>query len=296
MPGEECMSIIIDENTRVIVQGITGREGAFHTAQMLAYGTKIVAGVTPGKGGTLSEHGIPIFNTVKEAKQATDANASILFVPARFAPDAILEANDAGLSLIVAITEGIPTRDMIEVVRIVKLGHSRLIGPNCPGIISPGKCKMGIMPADTFAPGPVGLVSRSGTLTYEIVDELRRAGLGQSTCIGVGGDPILGTTFIDVLPLFEADPETKAIVLIGEIGGSDEEMAATFIPRMSKPVIGFIGGRTAPPGKRMGHAGAIISGRTGTPQAKVEALQAVGVPVADTPHEIPTLVEKALRG
>jgi succinyl-CoA synthetase alpha subunit len=290
------MSIIIDENTRVIVQGITGREGAFHTAQMLAYGTKIVAGVTPGKGGTLSEHGIPIFNTVKEAKQATDANASILFVPARFAPDAILEANDAGLSLIVAITEGIPTRDMIEVVRIVKLGHSRLIGPNCPGIISPGKCKMGIMPADTFAPGPVGLVSRSGTLTYEIVDELRRAGLGQSTCIGVGGDPILGTTFIDVLPLFEADPETKAIVLIGEIGGSDEEMAATFIPRMSKPVIGFIGGRTAPPGKRMGHAGAIISGRTGTPQAKVEALQAVGVPVADTPHEIPTLVEKALRG
>jgi succinyl-CoA synthetase alpha subunit len=288
------MSILIDERTRVIVQGITGREGAFHTAQMIAYGTQVVGGVTPGKGGARDENGIPIFNTVKEAAQTTSANASIIFVPARFAPDAILEANAAGLGVIVAITEGIPTRDMIETVRIVKMGSARLIGPNCPGVISPGKCKMGIMPADTFMPGPIGLVSRSGTLTYEIVDELTRAGLGQSTCVGIGGDPILGTTFIDVLPLFEADLETKAVVMVGEIGGSDEERAAEYIKTMKKPVVAFIGGRTAPPGKRMGHAGAIISGKTGTPQAKVEALQSAGVPVADTTHDIPALVKKAL--
>ncbi len=288
------MSIIIDENTRVLVQGITGREGSFHTAQMIAYGTKVVGGVVPGKGGTQTEHGVPVFNTAKEAVEATDANASIIFVPARFAPDAILEANAVGLQNIVAITDWIPMQDMIQVVRIVKLGKARLIGPNCPGLISPGKCKMGIMPGETFAPGPVGLISRSGTLTYEIVDELTRAGLGQSTCIGIGGDPIIGTTFLDVLPLFEADPDTKAVVLIGEIGGSDEEVAAEYIKTMTKPVVGFIGGRTAPPGKRMGHAGAIISGKSGTPQAKVEALQAAGVPVADTTHDIPGLVKQAL--
>ncbi len=289
------MSILIDENTRVVVQGITGREGSFHTAQMLAYGTKIVAGMTPGKGGAADPNGIPIFNTVREAVEATGANASIIFVPAKFnAADSILEANAAGLEVIVAITDGIPTRDMIEAVRIVKTGRARLIGPNCPGLISPGRCKLGIMPTDAFIPGPIGVVSRSGTLTYEIVAELTRAGLGQSTCVGIGGDPIIGTTFIDVLPLFEADPETKAVVMVGEIGGSDEEIAAEYIQKMAKPVIGFIGGRTAPPGKRMGHAGAIISGKTGTPQAKVEALQSAGVPVADTTHEIPDLVKKAL--
>jgi succinyl-CoA synthetase alpha subunit len=288
------MSIVIGGDTKVLVQGITGREGSFHTAQMIAYGTKVVGGVVPGKGGTQSEHGVPVFNTAREAVEATGADASIIFVPARFATDAILESSAAGLDVIVAITEGIPTRDMIEAVRVVKLGDARLIGPNCPGIISPGKCKMGIMPADIFSQGPVGMVSRSGTLTYEIVDELTRAGLGQSTCVGIGGDPIIGTTFIDVLPLFEADPETKAVVMVGEIGGSDEEVAAEYIKTMTKPVVGFIGGRTAPPGKRMGHAGAIISGKSGTPQAKVAALQAAGVPVADTTHDIPGLVKQAL--
>jgi len=289
------MSILIDGSTRVVVQGITGREGAFHTAQMIAYGARVVAGVTPGKGGTKDQNGVPVFDTVADAVRRTGADASVIFVPARFAPDAILEAKDAGLGLIVAITEGIPTRDMMEVVRHVKIAGSRLIGPNTAGVITPGQCKMGIMPADAFAPGHVGLISRSGTLTYEIVDELTRAGLGQSTCVGIGGDPIIGTTFADLLPLFEADPATKAVVIIGEIGGADEENAAEYIPRMTKPVIGFIGGRTAPPGKRMGHAGAIISGKTGTAQAKVEALQRVGVPIADTTHDIPALVERALR-
>jgi len=288
------MAILLDESTRVLVQGITGREGSFHTAQMLAYGTKVVGGVRAGKGGTKSEHGLPIYNTVKEAVRETGATASMVMVPAPAAADAILEANAAGLDLIVAITEGIPVRDMIEVCRMVKLGAARLIGPNCPGLISPGRCKIGILPGDIFARGPVGMVSRSGTLTYEIVDELTRAGLGQSTCVGIGGDPMLGTTFIDVLPLFEADPETRVVVMVGEIGGSDEEIAAEYIKTMTKPVVGFIGGRTAPPGKRMGHAGAIISGKTGTPRAKVEALQAAGVPVADTTHEIPGLVRKAL--
>jgi succinyl-CoA synthetase alpha subunit len=288
------MSIIIDENTRVIVQGITGREGSFHTGQMIEYGTKVVGGVVPGKGGTQSEHGVPIFNTMAEAVEATSANASIIFVPAKFATDALLEANDAGLEVIVTLTEWIPIRDMIEAMRIVKLGKGRVIGPNCAGIISPGKCKMGIMPSNIFSQGSVGLISRSGTLTYEIVDGLTRAGLGQSTCVGIGGDPIIGTTFVDVLPLFEADPDTKAIVMVGEIGGSDEEDAAEYIKTMTKPVIGFIGGRTAPAGKRMGHAGAIISGKSGTAQAKVDALEAAGVPVADTMHEIPALVAKAL--
>jgi succinyl-CoA synthetase alpha subunit len=290
------MSILIDRNTKVVVQGITGREGSFHTGQMLEYGTQIVAGVTPGKGGAKDAHGIPIFNSVKEAVAATGANASIIFVPAKFnTADSILEASEAGLDVIVAITEGVPTRDMIEAVRIVKMGKARLIGPNCPGLISPGRCKIGIMPGDIFTPGPVGMVSRSGTLTYEIVDELTRAGLGQTTCVGIGGDPIIGTTFIDVLPLFEADPETKAVVFVGEIGGSDEEIAAEYIKTsMTKPVVGFISGRTAPPGKRMGHAGAIISGKTGTPQAKVDALLAAGVAVAETTHDIPGLVKRAL--
>ncbi len=292
------MSIIIDQNTKIVVQGITGREGAFHTSQMIAYGAQVVGGVTPGKGGTTSEQGVPIFNTVRDAVDATGANASIIFVPAKFAPDAILEANAAGIDVIVAITEWIPIKDTIEAIRIVELGRdrgtARLIGPNCPGLISPGKCKMGIMPTDTFTPGPVGMVSRSGTLTYEIVDELTRAGLGQSTCIGIGGDPMIGTTFIDVLPLFETDPETRVVVMVGEIGGSDEEIAAEYIKTMTKPVVGFIGGRTAPVGKRMGHAGAIISGKTGTPQAKVDALLAASVPVADTTHDIPMLVKSKL--
>ncbi len=288
------MSILIDESTRVIVQGITGREGSFHTGQMLEYGTRVVGGVRAGKGGTRSEHGLPIFNTVKEAVEETGANASMVIVPAPSAADAILEANAAGLEVIVAITELVPVADMISALRIIKMGGARLIGPNCPGLISPGKCKIGILPGDVFTRGSVGLVSRSGTLTYEIVDELTRAGLGQSTCVGIGGDPMLGTTFIDVLPLFERDPETEVVVMVGEIGGSDEEVAAEYIKTMTKPVVGFIGGRTAPPGKRMGHAGAIISGKTGTPQAKVEALQAAGVPVADTTHQIPELVRQAL--
>lgn len=288
------MSIIVDRQTRVLVQGITGREGAFHTGQMVAYGTQVVGGVTPGKGGTRSEHDLPVFNTVADAVKATGANASAVFVPAPFAADAILEAAAAGVELVVAITDGIPTRDMIEVVRVLSGKGVRLIGPNCPGIITPGGCKIGIMPGETFTPGPIGMISRSGTLTYEIVDALTRSGLGQSTCVGIGGDPVIGTTFADVLPMFEADPQTEAVVLVGEIGGSDEERAAEYIHRMTKPVVGFIGGRTAPPGKRMGHAGAIISGRTGTPQAKVEALLAAGAPVADSPHEIPGLVKQVL--
>ena len=289
------MSILIDQSTRVIVQGITGREGSFHTAQMLAYGTKVVGGVRAGKGGTRSEHGLPIFDTVREAVRETGAGATMAMVPAPGAPDAILEAADAGIPLIVAITEGIPIQDMIEVVRIVKMSGSRLIGPNCPGLITPGRCKIGILPGDIFAEGSVGLVSRSGTLTYEIVDELTNAGLGQSTCVGIGGDPMIGTTFIDVMPLFEADSETTAVVIVGEIGGSDEEIAAEYIKTMTKPVVGFIGGRTAPAGKRMGHAGAIISGKTGTAQAKVDALQAAGVPVADTTHDIVGLIQDALK-
>jgi succinyl-CoA synthetase alpha subunit len=289
------MSILLDRSTRVIVQGITGREGSFHTAQMLEYGTQVVGGVRAGKGGTTSEHGLPIFNTVREAAKETGAAATMVMVPAPGAPDAILEAADAGIPLIVAITEGIPIQDMVEVVRIVKLSGSRLIGPNCPGLISPGKCKIGILPGDIFAEGHIGLVSRSGTLTYEIVDELTNAGLGQSACVGIGGDPMIGSTFIDVLPLFEADSETWAVVMVGEIGGSDEEIAAEYIKTMTKPVVGFIGGRTAPPGKRMGHAGAIISGKTGTPQAKVDALQAAGVPVADTTHDIVGLLQKVLK-
>lgn len=289
------MSILIDQNTRVLIQGLTGREGQFHAKQMIEYGTKVVAGVTPGKGGTESL-GVPVYDTVKDAVSATGANAACIFVPARFAMDAILEDVDAGLDVIVAITDGLPTQDMIHVVDAVKESRrTRLIGPNCPGLTSAGKCKIGIMPGNIFMPGNVGVISRSGTLTYEIVDELTRAGLGQTTCIGIGGDPILGMRFVDALPLFEADPETKVVVLVGEIGGSDEEIAADYIKRMKKPVIGFISGRSAPPGKRMGHAGAIISGRSGTPEAKIESLTAAKVAIADTTQEIPALVKKALK-
>ena len=291
------MSILIDENTRVVVQGITGRDGGFHAQQMIEYGTKVVAGTTPGKGGQTAQ-GVPVFNTVREAVKETGANASVIFVPAKLnAADAVLEAADAGVSLVVCITEGVPTEDMIKVNAILKRSYpnTRLIGPNCPGLISPGKCKIGIIPGMIFTPGPVGLVSRSGTLTYEIADELTRAGMGQSSGVGIGGDPMIGTTFIDVLPLFEADPDTKVVVMVGEIGGSDEEQGAAYIKNhMTKPVVGFIGGRTAPPGKRMGHAGAIISGTSGTPQAKVQAFQDAGVPVADTTHDIPELVRQAL--
>lgn len=289
------MAILLDKNSKILVQGITGSEGAFHTGLMLEYGSQVVSGVTPGKGGS-QIHGVPVYNTVKQAVSETGANVSCIFVPAPFAADAILEAADAGIPLIVCITEGIPVQDMIRAVSFVKRnGQSRLIGPNCPGLTTPGACKVGIMPGDLFMPGNVGLVSRSGTLTYEIVNDLTHAGLGQSTCVGIGGDPIIGTTFIDVLPLYEADPQTEIVVLVGEIGGSDEENAAEYIKTMTKPVVGFISGRTAPPGKRMGHAGAIISGGKGSPQSKVEALTAAGVPVADTPSEIPTLVKQALR-
>jgi len=287
------MSIIVDENTRVLVQGITGREGQFHTRQMIKYGTRIVGGVSPGKGGTKVDD-IPVFDTVFHAVKETGANASMVIVPAFAAPDAILEAVDAGLKVIVAITEGIPIQDMVEVWHRTKNAGAILIGPNCPGIISPGKCKIGILPQDIFVPGPVGLVSRSGTLTYEIVDNLTKAGIGQSTCIGVGGDPIIGTTFKDVLPEFERDPETKVVVLVGEIGGNDEQEAAEIIKTMKTPVVGFISGRTAPPGKRMGHAGAIVSGKASTAEAKVEALQAVGVPVCDTVDEIVQRVKERL--
>ena len=287
------MAVLVDKNTRVLVQGVTGREGEFHTRQMLEYGTQVVAGVTPGKGGQ-EVLGVPVFDTVKQAVTATGADASVVFVPAPFAADAVLEAADAGVRLIVCITEGIPVQDMVKTVALLRQKGVRLIGPNCPGIMTAGQCKIGIMPGNIFTPGPVGLISRSGTLTYEIVDLLTKSGLGQSTCIGIGGDPVLGSTFVDLLPLFEADAETEAIVLVGEIGGSDEEIAAEYIRTMRKPVIGFISGRTAPPGKRMGHAGAIISGRTGTPQAKVDALRAAGVPVADALYEIPELVKQAL--
>ncbi|MCW5934441.1 MAG: succinate--CoA ligase subunit alpha [Fimbriimonadia bacterium] len=288
------MAILIDNQSKVLVQGITGSEGKFHTQQMIAYGTRVVGGVTPGKGGSEVE-GVPVFDTVRQAVEQTQANVSCIFVPAPFAADAILEAADAGIALIVCITEGIPIQDMVRVNEYVaNLPNTRLIGPNCPGLTTPGQCKVGIMPGDLFQPGEVGIVSRSGTLTYEIVNELSKVGLGQSSCVGIGGDPIIGTTFIDVIPMFEADPQTKVVVLSGEIGGSDEENAAEYIKTMTKPVIGFISGRTAPPGKRMGHAGAIISGGKGSPQSKVDALTAAGVPIADTPADIPALVQRAL--
>ncbi|NLN26788.1 MAG: succinate--CoA ligase subunit alpha [Firmicutes bacterium] len=288
------MSILVGKDTRLLVQGITGREGGFHTAQMLRYGTNIVAGVTPGKGGTEFE-GVPVFDSVAQARQQTGANTSIIFVPPAFAADAILEAADAGIELIVCITEGIPVLDMVEAAQAVRRLGSRLIGPNCPGLISPGEALVGILPGSIFTPGPVGLVSRSGTLTYEVVNELTARGIGQSTCVGIGGDPIIGTRFVDVLRAFEEDLQTEVVVMIGEIGGTDEEEAAEYIRTMSKPVVGFISGRTAPPGKRMGHAGAIISGGMGTAESKVAALTAVDVPVADTILDIVDEVERALK-
>ena len=287
------MSILLDKTTRVIVQGITGREGQFHTRNMKAAGTNLVGGVTPGKGGTEVE-GLPVFDTVAEAKATTDAEASCIFVPPAGAADAIMEAASAGIGLIVCITEGIPVIDMTRAMLVVREYGARLIGPNCPGMCTPGQGKIGIIPYQIFTPGPVGFISRSGTLTYEVVALLTDAGLGQSTCIGIGGDPIIGSTFVDYLKLFETDPGTRAIVMCGEIGGSDEEDAAEYIKTMSKPVVAFISGRTAPPGKRMGHAGAIISGNTGTAQGKVAALREANAPVADTIFEIPDLVKKAL--
>lgn len=287
------MSILINKETRVLVQGITGREGAFHTKQMLAYGTNVVAGVTPGKAGE-SVEGVPVYNTVREAVENEGVNTSIVFVPPRFAADAVLEAIDAGIGLVVCITEWIPIHEMMRVTAYARAKGTRLIGPNCPGLISPGQSLVGILPGVIFQPGPVGLVSRSGTLTYEVVNELSSRGIGQSTCVGIGGDPIIGTRFIDVLKLFEADPETKAVVMIGEIGGSDEEEAAEYIKSMKTPVVGFISGRTAPPGKRMGHAGAIISGKTGTAESKIRALAGAGVPVADTISEIVDLIQERL--
>ena len=289
------MSILIDKSTKVIVQGITGNAGIFHTTLMLDYGTLVVGGVSPGKGGQKVIDGrVPIFDTVEEAKKATGATATCIFVPARFAADAVLEAADAGIDLIVCITEGIPGHDELVFANVVRQKGARLVGPNCPGLLTVGQANIGIIPDNIFIPGPIGVVSRSGTLTYESVDALTRAGLGQTTCVGIGGDPFIGTRFIDVLPLFEADPETKAVVMCGEVGGSDEEIAAEYIKTMTKPVIGFIAGLTAPPGKRMGHASAIISGTSGTPQAKVDALKAAGVAVAESPSQIPGLVKLAL--
>jgi succinyl-CoA synthetase alpha subunit len=276
------VSILVNNQTRLLVQGITGREGSFHTGQMVEYGTNVVAGVTPGGLGK-EVHGVPVFNTVSDAVEKTQANTSIIYVPAPFAADAIYEATDAGIKLIICITEGVPTLDMVAVYHYVREHGARLIGPNCPGLITPDEAKVGIMPGYIHARGPVGLVSRSGTLTYEVVNALTEAGLGQSSAVGIGGDPIIGTNFIDVLELFQNDPETEAIVMIGEIGGSDEEQAAEFIKKnVTKPMVGFIAGQTAPPGKRMGHAGAIISGGEGTAAAKIEALKAAGVKVADT--------------
>ncbi len=275
------MSIWVDQNTRLLVQGITGREGQFHALQCLSYGTKVVAGVTPGKGGQ-SVEGIPVFNTVENAVRETKANCAMIFVPPAFAADAILEAAEAGVPLIVAITEGIPVLDMMKVKTYLKSSPSRLIGPNCPGIITPGQCKVGIMPGPIHKPGPVGVVSRSGTLTYEVVHQLTRQGIGQSTCIGIGGDPVNGTNFIDCLTAFEKDSDTKAVVMVGEIGGSAEEEASEFIAKnLTKPVVGFIAGLTAPPGRRMGHAGAIISGSSGTAQAKMEAMRKAGISVVE---------------
>jgi succinyl-CoA synthetase alpha subunit len=287
------MSILVDRSTRLLVQGITGREGEFHTRQMLDYGTKVVAGVTPGKGG-MEVAGVPVFNTVKEAVKTTGANTSIVYVPARFAPDALYEAADAGVPLIVCITEGIPTLDMIKVKAYLDQKGVRLIGPNCPGVITPGESKVGIMPGHIHKLGSVGVVSRSGTLTYEVVSDLTTRGLGQSTCVGIGGDPILGSDFIDILEMFEEDVATDKVVLIGEIGGTDEERAADFIAsKMTKPVVAFIAGRTAPPGKRMGHAGAIIEGGMGTAAEKIAALEQAGVKVARYPGEIPDLIRES---
>jgi len=292
-----ALSILVDKNTRLVVQGITGREGEFHTRAMLAYGTQVVAGVTPGRRGQKAADGkVPVFNTVKEAVKETGANTSVIYVPAAFAPDAILEAADAGIALIVCITEGIPANDMVTTHEVVRQQGARLIGPNCPGLLTPGQAKVGIIPGNIATPGPVGVVSKSGTLTYEAVDALTTLGFGQTTIVGIGGDPIIGTSFIDVLELFQADSETEAIVLIGEIGGTAEQEAAAYIKaHVTKPVVAFIAGQTAPPGKRMGHAGAIISGGEGTAQEKIAAFEAVGVRVARLPTDIADMVKERFK-
>lgn len=290
------MSILLNQSTKVIVQGITGRDGSFHAKQMKADGTRVVGGVTPGKGGAEVD-GIPVFNSVAEAEAAGGADATVIFVPAKFAAAAVKEASETKIPLIICITEGVPVLDMVEIYETVRSRGQVLIGPNCPGLISPGQSKIGIMPASIHKPGNIGVISRSGTLTYEVVYALSAAGMGQSTCIGVGGDPIIGTGYIDLLERFEADKDTDAVVLIGEIGGDAEERAAEYIASsMRTPVVSFISGRSAPEGKRMGHAGAIISGGQGTPQAKVAAFEAAGVPVADTPGSIPALVAEKIRG
>ncbi len=289
------MSVLVDETTRLVVQGITGGEGSFHTRQMIEYGTKVVAGVTPGKGGQKFDDKIPVFNTVEDAVKNEGANTSVVFVPPAFAADAIMEAAAAGVRLVVCITEGIPVLDMVKVHHYLESRETRLIGPNCPGIISPGKAKVGIMPGFIHKPGTVGVVSRSGTLTYEAVHQLTELGIGQSTCIGIGGDPIIGTTFVDALALFHEDDGTEAIVLIGEIGGTAEEEAAEYVKtHVTKPVVSFVAGRTAPPGRRMGHAGAIISGGKGTAAEKMEALREAGIHVVESPAEIGVTVKKAL--
>jgi len=290
------MSIFIDKKTRLLVQGITGRDGSFHAKQMIEYGTQVVGGVTPGKGGQKFEGTVPIFNTVAEAVNATHADATVIYVPPPFAADAMMEAADAGIAFIVCITEGVPVLDMTRVYPFIVEKGARLLGPNCPGLISPGKSKIGIIPGRICAPGPIGLVSRSGTLTYEVVYQMTRAKLGQTTCVGIGGDPINGTNFIDCLAAFEKDPDTKAVVMIGEIGGTDEQEAARFVSqKMSKPVVGFIAGQTAPPGRRMGHAGAIISGSTGTAAEKMQAFEENGIAVAKRPIDVVELLKQATR-
>jgi len=289
------LSVLVDENTRLVVQGITGGEGSFHAKQMIEYGTRVVAGVTPGKGGQKFDEKTPIYNTVAEAVSQQGANVSAIFVPPPFAADAIMESAEAGIELVICITEGIPVRDMVIVNKYLSTRQTRLVGPNCPGVISPGKCKVGIMPGFIHLPGRVGLISRSGTLTYEAVKQLTDLGIGQSTCIGIGGDPIIGTNFTSALKVFKGDPNTDAVVVIGEIGGTAEQEAAAYIQsEFDKPVVAFIAGRTAPPGRRMGHAGAIISGSEGTAEEKIEALQSAGVHVALSPSEIGSTMKKEL--
>jgi succinyl-CoA synthetase alpha subunit len=289
------MSVFIDKSTKLVIQGITGRDGSFHAKQMIEYGTQVVAGVTPGKGGQRFEGTVPIFDTVAQAVKETGANTSVIYVPPPFAADAMMEAAAAGIALVVCITEGVPVLDMTRVYPFVRERGARLLGPNCPGLISPGKSKVGIIPGRICTPGPVGLVSRSGTLTYEVVFQMTRAGIGQTTCVGIGGDPINGTNFIDCLDAFDKDPETRAVVMIGEIGGTDEQEAADFVKRkMKKPVVGFIAGQTAPPGRRMGHAGAIISGSTGTAAEKIQAFRDAGMGVAERPIDVVGLLKERM--